>query len=43
MKFKANLAWIDGAWASNVFLETDAQGFWTHIQTNATDAKSQGA
>ena len=43
MKFKANLAWIDGAWASNVFLESDAQGFWTHIQTNATDAESQGA
>ena len=43
MKFKANLAWIDGAWASNVFLESDVQGFWTHIQTNATDAESQGA
>ncbi|MEI7495683.1 MAG: formimidoylglutamate deiminase [Betaproteobacteria bacterium] len=43
MKFKANLAWIDGAWASNVFLESDAQGFWTHIQKNATDAESQGA
>ena len=43
MKFKANLAWIDGAWASNVFLESDALGFWTHIQTNATDAESQGA
>lgn len=43
MKFKANLAWIDGAWASNVFLESDAQGFWTHIQANATEAESQGA
>lgn len=43
MKFKANLAWIDGAWASNVFLESNAQGFWTHIQKNATDAESQGA
>jgi formimidoylglutamate deiminase len=43
MKFKANLAWIDGAWASNVYLESDPQGFWTHIQTNATDAESQGA
>jgi formimidoylglutamate deiminase len=43
MKFKANLAWIDGAWASNVYLESDSQGFWTHIQTNATDAESQGA
>ena len=43
MKFKANLAWIDGAWASNVFLESDEQGFWRHIQTNATDAESQGA
>ena len=43
MKFKANLAWIDGAWASNVFLESDAQGFWTHIQKNATDAESRGA
>lgn len=43
MKFKANLAWINGAWASDVFLESDAQGFWSHIQTNATDADSQGA
>ena len=43
MKFKANLAGIDGAWASNVFLESDAQGFWTHIRTNATDAESHGA
>lgn len=43
MKFKANLAWIDGAWASNVFLESNAQGLWTHIQKNATDAESQGA
>ena len=35
MKFKANVAWVDGAWAFNVLLESNAQGFWTRIQPNA--------
>ena len=43
MKFKAKLAWVDGAWASNVLLESDLQGFWTRIQPNASATESDGA
>ena len=43
MKFKANWAWVDGAWAANVLLESDPQGFWTRIQPNATLAETSGA
>ena len=43
MKFKANVAWVDGAWASNVLLESDAQGFWTRIQPNAAATEFAGA
>ena len=43
MKFKAKLAWVDGAWASNVLLESDLRGFWTRIQPNASATESDGA
>ena len=43
MKFKAKLAWVDGAWASHVLLESDAQGYWVRIQPNATDTDCQSA
>jgi len=43
MKFKANLAWVNGQWASNVFLHANELGFWTKIQSNATDFESEGA
>ena len=43
MKFKAKLAWVDGAWASNVLLESDVRGFWTRIQPNASATESDGA
>lgn len=43
MKYKANWAWVDGAWAANVLLESDTQGFWKRIQPNAAPAETSGA
>jgi formimidoylglutamate deiminase len=43
MKFLANLAWVNGAWASNVLLESDAQGYWMRIEPNSLAAQSAGA
>jgi formimidoylglutamate deiminase len=43
MKFLANLAWVNGTWASNVLLESDAQGYWMRIEPNSLAAQSAGA
>jgi formimidoylglutamate deiminase len=43
MKFKANLAWINGTWTPNVLLESDEHGLWSCIKLDATDIESEGA
>lgn len=35
MKWLAEQAWVDGAWAQQVLLEADASGHWCRIQPNA--------
>ncbi len=43
MKFKANLAWVNGTWTPNVLLESDEHGLWSRIKLDATDIESEGA
>jgi formimidoylglutamate deiminase len=43
MKWLAEHAWVDGAWASQVLLEADASGHWQRVQAQATPLESQGA
>ncbi|OYT93304.1 MAG: formimidoylglutamate deiminase [Burkholderiales bacterium PBB3] len=41
--FFATQAWVQGAWATNVLLEVDAQGHWSKVQVNTPADQRQGA
>ena len=43
MKWLADHAWVQGAWASQVLLESDASGHWCRVCPNATPQEAQGA
>lgn len=43
MKWLADHAWVQGAWASEVLLESDASGHWCRVSPNATPQETQGA
>lgn len=42
-RFLAPLAWVGGAWATQVLLSVGADGRWSGIQANATPQEHQGA
>jgi formimidoylglutamate deiminase len=42
-RFIAPLAWVRGAWARDVLLETDARGHWTRIEPGADALQHLGA
>jgi formimidoylglutamate deiminase len=43
MKWLAERAWIQGAWATQVLLESDANGQWCRIEPHATPQAAAGA
>ncbi len=42
-RFCTEQAWVNGAWAKDVLLSIDANGFWSGVQADATPAMQAGA